>query len=110
MARVNPPLNRMDAIVAARYAPLVLPQPTNSLPIGDYLKYMPKFTLEEDITIEEHLVSFYSYADNLNIENEDVWIWVFVQSVYGEAQKWFRILLLGSIVGIEALDDAFLRH
>jgi hypothetical protein len=27
MAGANPPRNRMDAIVAARYAPLVLPQP-----------------------------------------------------------------------------------
>jgi hypothetical protein len=72
MAGANPPRNRMDAIVAARYAPLVLPQPMNSLPAGDYLKYMPKFTGEGDITVEEHLVAFYSYADNLNIENEDV--------------------------------------
>jgi hypothetical protein len=40
----NPPRNIMDAIVAARYAPLVLPQPTNALLGGDYLKYMPKFT------------------------------------------------------------------
>jgi hypothetical protein len=58
MAVVNPPANRMDAIVAARYAPLVLPQPVNSLPPGDYLKYMPKFTGEEDITLEEHLDCF----------------------------------------------------
>jgi hypothetical protein len=43
MAVVNPPANRMDAIVAARYAPLVLPQPMNALPPGDYFKYMPKF-------------------------------------------------------------------
>jgi hypothetical protein len=99
----------MDAIVAARYAPLVLPQPMNSLPTRDYLKYMPKFTGEEDITIEEHLVSFYSYVDNLNIENEDVWMRVFVQSLDGEAMKWFRGLTPGSIVGIEALDDVFLR-
>jgi hypothetical protein len=56
MAGANPPGNRMDAIVAARYAPLVLPQSMNSLPTGDYLKYMPKFTREEDITVEEHLV------------------------------------------------------
>jgi hypothetical protein len=110
MAGVNPPQNRMDAIVAARYAPLVLPQPMNALPIGDYLKYMPKFTGEEDITAEEHLATFYSYADNLNIENEDVWMRVFVQSLDGEARKWFRSLAPGSIVGIEALDDAFLRH
>jgi hypothetical protein len=57
MAGANPPRNRMDAIVATRYAPLVLPQPMNALPAGDYLKYMPKFTGEEDITIEEHLVA-----------------------------------------------------
>jgi hypothetical protein len=110
MAGANPPQNRMDAIVATRYAPLVLPQPMNSLPIGYYLKYMPKFTGEEDITAEEHLATFYSYVDNLNIENEDVWMRVFVQSLDGEARKWFRSLSPGSIVGIEALDDAFLRH
>jgi hypothetical protein len=110
MAGANLPRNRMDAIVAARYAPLVLPQPMNALPVGDYLKYMPKFTGEEDITAEEHLAAFYSYADNLNIENEDVWMRVFVQSLDGEARKWFRGLTPGSIAGIEALDDAFLRH
>jgi ribonuclease HI len=110
MEGANPPGNRMDAIVVARYSPLVLPQPINPLPTGDYLKYMPKFTGEEDITAEEHLVAFYSYADNLNIENEDVWMRVFVQSLDGEVRKWFRGLTPGSIVGIEALDNAFLRQ
>jgi ribonuclease HI len=110
MAGVNPPLNRMDAIVAARYAPLILPHPMNPLPAGDYLKYMPKFTGEGDITAEEHLASFYSYADNLNIENEDVWMRVFIQSLDGEVRKWFRGLAPGSIAGIEALDNVFLRQ
>ena len=64
MAVANPPLNRMDAIIVAMYAPLILPQPTNPFPAGDYLKYMPKFTGEVDITAEEHLAAFYSYADN----------------------------------------------
>jgi hypothetical protein len=54
---------------------------------------------EEDITAEEHLVAFYSYADNQNIENEDVWMRVFVQSLFGEARKWFRGLAPGSITG-----------
>jgi hypothetical protein len=110
MAGANPPLNRMDTIVDVRYAPLVLPHPMNPLPAGDYLKYMPKFTGEGDITAEEHLAAFYSYADNLNIENEDVWMRVFVQILDGEVRKWFRGLALGSIVGIEALDSAFLRQ
>ena len=81
----------------------------NALPARDYLKYMPKFTGEEDITIEEHLAAFYSYADNLNIENEDVWMRIFVQSLDGEVRKWFSGLTPGSIARIEALDDAFLR-
>ena len=62
----------MDAIFAARYAPLVLPQLMNALPTGNYLKYMPKFSGEGEVTAEEHLVDFYAYADNLNIEHEDV--------------------------------------
>jgi hypothetical protein len=110
MAGVNPPPNRMDAIVTARYAPLILPQPLNPLPAGDYLKYMPKFSGEGDVTAEEHLAAFYSYADNLNIENEDVWMRVFVQSLDGEVRKWFRGLAPGSIAGIEALDNVFLRQ
>jgi hypothetical protein len=110
MEVVNPPANRMDSIVAARYAPLLLPQPLNNLPPRYYLKYMPKFTREEDVTTKEHLVAFYSYADNQNIENEDVWMRVFVQILFGEARKWFRGLAPRSINGIEALDEAFLRH
>jgi hypothetical protein len=110
IAVVNPPVNRMDAIVATRYAPLVLPHPVNTLPPRDYLKYMPKFTREEDIIAEEHLAPFYSYADNQNVENEDVWMRVFIQSLFGEARKWFRGLAPRSIIGIEALDESFLRH
>jgi hypothetical protein len=82
----------------------------NALLVGDYLKYMPKFTREEDIIVEENLVSFYIYDDNLNIENEDVVMRVFVQSHDGEVRKWFRGLTPGSITGIEALDDVLLRQ
>jgi hypothetical protein len=110
MAGANPPLTRMDSIIAARYYPLILPHPMNPLPARDYLKYMPKFTGEGDITAEEHLAAFYSYTDNLNIENEDVWMRVFVQILDGEVRKWFRGLAPGSIAGIEALDNVFLRQ
>jgi hypothetical protein len=110
MEGANPPRNRMVTIVAARYAHLVLSHPMNSLPAVDYLKYMPKFTGEEDITVEEHLAAFYNYADNLNIENEDVWMILFVQILDGKVRKWFRGLASGCIDGIEALDDVFLRQ
>jgi hypothetical protein len=106
----NPPRNRMDAIVVTRYAPLVLPQPLNALPVSGYLKQLPQFTGEGDITAEEHLVAFYSYADNYVIVNEDVWMRIFVHGIDGEAIKWFRALTPGSIDGIETLDDVFLRQ
>ena len=73
-------------------------------------KYRPKFTGTEGVTAEEHLESFYSYADNLDISEDDVWMRVFVQSLDGEARKWFRELAPRSIADIEALDDAFLKH
>ena len=99
----------MDAIVAASYAPLVLPRPMNALHAGDYLKYMPKFNGEGEVTAEEHLANFYAYADNLNIEHEDVWMRAFVQSLEADVRKWFRSLTASSITRIEVLDDTFSR-
>jgi hypothetical protein len=110
MAGANPPMTRMEAIIAARYAPLVLPQPPNALPADGYLKQLPKFTGEGDITAEEHLEAFYSFTDDNNIMHADVWMKIFVHSLQGEARKWFKALPPGSIDGIEALDNAFLRQ
>jgi hypothetical protein len=110
MAGENPPMTRMEAIIAARYAPLVLPQPLNALPADGYLKKLPKFTGEGDITAEEHLEAFYSFTDHHVIMHADVWMRIFVHSLEGEARKWFRALPPGSVDGIEALDNAFLRQ
>jgi hypothetical protein len=93
----------MERIVATRYAPLVLPNPINAMPTGDYQKYMPKFSGVEEVTTEEHLELFYSYADNLNITDEYVWMRVFVQILDGEARRWFRELTPGSITGLKFL-------
>jgi hypothetical protein len=106
----NMVVNRMDAIVAARYAPLILPQVLYAFPPNDYMKYLPRFNGEGEVTVEEHLNYFYSFADNFNVEHADVWMRLFVQSLDGEARKWFRSLPPNSIVDIDALDDTFLRH
>jgi hypothetical protein len=65
-------MTRMEAIIAARYAPLVLPQPLNALPANVYLKNLPRFTGEGDITAEEHLEAFYSFTNHHVIMHEDV--------------------------------------
>jgi hypothetical protein len=110
MAGANPPRSKMDEILAARYTPLVLPQPMNALPTTNYLKYMPQFTGEGDATAEEHLASFYRFAEIQVIKNEDVWMRVFVQRLDGDARDWFKDLPPRSIDEIASLDDSFLRH
>jgi hypothetical protein len=80
--------NRMDAIIAARYEPLVLPQVLRTFPNGDYMKYFPRFNGEGNVTVEEHLASFYSFAENLNIRQSNVWMRMFIQSLDGEVRKW----------------------
>ena len=69
---------KMERIIAASYGPLILPTPLNAMPTGEYQKYMPKFIGIEGVTAEEHLESFYSYVDNLDISEDDVWMRVFV--------------------------------
>ena len=83
---------RIERIIVARYGPLVLPMPLNPMLVGEYKKYMPKFTRIEGVIAEEHLEAFYSYANNLDISENDVWMRVFVQSLDGKARKWFREL------------------
>jgi hypothetical protein len=106
----NPPRNMMVEILVARYTPLVLPQPMNALLATDYLKYMPQFTGEGDVTAEEHLSFFYRFAEIQAIENEDVWMRVFVLSLDGDSRDWFKEFPPRYIDGISSLDESFLRH
>jgi hypothetical protein len=39
-----------------------------------------------------------------------VWTRVFVQSLDGQARKWFKYLPANSVTGIEQLDEVFLKH
>ena len=75
---VQQPLDMMDRMVAARYAPLVLPHPLNALPEGDYQKNLLRFNGQGKTIVEEHWNAFLSYADNQNIEVKDVWMRMFV--------------------------------
>jgi hypothetical protein len=59
------------AKVAARYAPLVLPVPLHDLP-KNYMKSLPKFTGEGELTAKEHINFFDQFANILGIEHKDV--------------------------------------
>lgn len=87
-----------------------MPTPLNAMPVRDYQEFMPKFTGVEEISTEKHLEAFYGYVDNLDINEEDVWMRDFIQSQDGEARKWFTNLHPRSIADIDALDNVFLKH
>jgi hypothetical protein len=74
----NMAVNIMDAIVATRYAHLILPQVMYAFPPNDYMKYFPRFNGEGGDTIDDNLSSFYSFANNFNVEHADVWMKLFV--------------------------------
>jgi hypothetical protein len=95
--------------VAARYAPLVFPIPLHDLP-ENYIKKLPKFTGEGDLTAVEHINFFDQFVDIFGIEHEDIYLRLLVQTFEGQVRTWFRSLPVASILSYDALEDAFLRQ
>lgn len=104
-----PPVDPINVIIAARYAPLVLPNNLNAFPTTDYMKYLPRYNGEGEVTAEEHFIAFYNFANNFAIEHSNVWMRLFAQSLDGEVRKWFRSLTANSIPNIAVLDATFIR-
>ena len=75
----NAPPPDVFAKVPARYAPLVLPAPLHDLP-DNYIKNLPKFTREGDLTATEHINFFDQFADICGIVHEDVYSRLLVQT------------------------------
>jgi hypothetical protein len=79
---------RIFSIVVARYAPLVLPVPLHDLP-ENYMKNLPKFTGEGDLTTTENINFFDQFVDILGLEDEDVYSRLLVQNFKGQVRTWF---------------------
>jgi hypothetical protein len=74
--------------LAARYAPLILPVPLHDLP-KNYMKILPKFTGEGDLTAQEHIKFFDQFVDIKGIEHKDVYSRLLVQTFEGQVRTWF---------------------
>jgi len=72
-------------IVQARCENLVLPTNLDAFPTG-YLKYFPKYNGEIGPSAKDHLHVFLDFADNMNIEQENVYLIFFVQSPEGNVR------------------------
>jgi len=64
-------------ILQARYAALVLRANLDAFPTR-YLKYLPMYNEETGPSAEDHIQAFLDFADNMNIEQENVYMRLFV--------------------------------
>lgn len=91
-------MDGIKPIMASCYATLVLPPTTQLHPFPyEYLKHLPRFNEETGPSVEDHLATFLDFANNMNIEHEDVYTRLFVQSLEGNVRIWFRQLQANSI-------------
>jgi hypothetical protein len=80
-----PSIPRIFSKVAARYAPLVLPPILHDFP-ENYMKNLPKFTGEGDLTATEHINVFDQFVDILGIEHDYVYSRLLVQNFEGQVR------------------------
>ena len=95
--------------VDSRYAPLVLPVPLHELP-ENYMKNLPKFTGEGDLTTQEHINFFDQFVDILGLEHEDVYSRLLVKNFEGHVRTWFQGLAAGSLRSYDELESAVIRQ
>jgi hypothetical protein len=76
------PLPGIFSKVISRYVPLVLLVPLHDLP-KNYMKNLPKFIGEGDLTTQEHINFFDQFVDILGLEHKDVYSKLLVQTFEG---------------------------
>jgi hypothetical protein len=72
-----PPPPRIFSKVVARYTPLSLPANLHDL-LDNYMKILPKFMGEGDLTTTEHITFFNQFDDIIGIEHGFVYMRLFV--------------------------------
>lgn len=82
--------------MAARYAPLVLPDQLNAMPI-DYQYKILTFDNIGSHTSQQHVDIMNDVFDLHEVVEADVKMRLFAQSLGGDVKKWFRSLPAGSI-------------
>ena len=53
---------------------------------------------------------FEDFVDLEEVDYADVKMWLFSQSLLGEAKKWFKYFLVASILTFQAFQNAFLER
>jgi hypothetical protein len=93
--------------MAARYAPLVLVAPLHAMP-QDYQTRLPQYDSTSSINAQQHVDKMNDYFDLQEVDETDVQMRLFAQSLTGEVKKWFKALRPASINDLAAFHRSFL--
>jgi hypothetical protein len=93
--------------MAARYAPLVLAAPLHAMP-QDYQTRLPQFDATGPLNAQQHVDKMNDYLDLQEVDEVDVQMRLFAQSLTGEVKKWFKALPAASIPDLVAFQRSFL--
>ena len=95
--------------MAAWFDPLALPDVVHDLP-QNYAQKIPFYDGDGNFTTTQHVDTFDDYADFEVVDEDDIKMSLFVLSLLGEANKWFRDLPARSIATFEAFQTSFLER
>jgi hypothetical protein len=93
--------------MATRYAPLVLAAPLHAMP-QDYQTRLPQFDATGAVNAQQHVDKMNDYLDLQEVDEVDVQMRLFAQSLTGDVKKWFKALPAASIPDLVAFQRSFL--
>jgi hypothetical protein len=94
-------------IMAARYAPLVLATPLHAMP-QDYQTRLPQFDGTGPLNAQQHVDKMNDYFDLQEVDEADVQMRLFAQSLTGDVKKWYKGLRVASVVDLTTFQRIFL--
>jgi len=95
--------------MANHYAPLQLPGNPGAMP-QYYQTKISYFDGTGTYTTQQHTKKMQDYFENYEIDDDDVRMKIFVQSLTDEVRTWFRALPVNSIVDPYAVYQTFLNR
>ena len=95
-------------MVVARFAPLNLPLVLHDLPMN-YAQRIALYDGEGNVSARYHVDKFDDFIDLEEVDDEDVKMWLFAQSFYGEAKKWYKYFPPRSIRSFARFQTIFLE-
>jgi cyclopropane fatty-acyl-phospholipid synthase-like methyltransferase len=93
--------------MVAIYAPLVFASPLHAMS-QDYQTKLPQYDNTVSINAQQHVDKMNDYFYLQEVDEVDVQMILFAQSLTGDVKKWFKALRHASIIDLAAFHRSFL--